>query len=74
MTDITPLADCPALRSLDLCSASEYDGSAIALLGDLDFLDISNATDSYLYLGGKSITELKISFLIGDRSGLSAGC
>ena len=59
--DITPLASCKALKCLDLCNAGEYDGSAVALLGDLDFLDISNSTDSYLYLGGKSITELKLS-------------
>lgn len=61
VTDITPLLDCPALDFLDLCDAGEYKGNTIAKLGDLEFLDISNSTDSYLYLGGKSIAELKLS-------------
>jgi len=59
--DISPLTECTQLKSLDLCSVDTYDGSAMAGLGSLDFLDISNATDSYRYLAGKTITELKVS-------------
>lgn len=59
--DISPLAGCGALKCLDLCGADYYDGSALAMLGNFDFLDISNSTDSYLYLAERSITELKLS-------------
>ena len=62
VTDISPLAGCESLKCLDLCGAQEYDPSALALLGDLDFLDISNKTGSYRYLGEKRISELKLSF------------
>jgi hypothetical protein len=62
VTDISPLAGCPSLQSLDLCGVTgKYDASALTQLGDLRFLDISNGTDSYKYLGGKTIIELKIS-------------
>ncbi|MEA5040718.1 MAG: protein kinase [Clostridiaceae bacterium] len=63
VSDLSPLADCSTLRCLDLCSVpTDYDASVLAKLGDLDFLDISNRTDSYLYLDGKTIRELKISY------------
>lgn len=62
VSDLTPLISCSALRCLDLCDVpTDYDGSVFLQFGDLDFLDISNRTDSYLYLGGKSIRELKLS-------------
>jgi internalin A len=60
--DISPLAACESLKSLDLCGAEEYEGKALALFGDFDFLDISNGTDSWLYLDEKQVAELKISF------------
>lgn len=59
--DISPLASCKSINLLDLHGASNYDGKALALFGDFSFLDISNDTDSYRYLGGKSIGELKIA-------------
>lgn len=61
VTDIAPLISCRALQWVDLCNVTGYDGRIIEQLGDLKFLDISNPTDSYLYLGDKSITELKLS-------------
>jgi serine/threonine protein kinase len=62
VADVSPLIGCPSLQMLDLCSVTaDYDGSVLAQLGDLDFLDISNGTDSYQYLGGKTIRELKLS-------------
>jgi len=60
--DVSPLASCPELKYLDLCDINSYDGSALAPLGDLVFLDISNQTDSYQYLSGKTISNLKIAW------------
>jgi len=62
VTDISPLRECKELKNLDLCNADRYDASVISTLGDFDFLDISNKTDSYLYLGGKKISYLKIAY------------
>lgn len=56
--DLSPLEDCPALAFLDLCDVRTYDASVIGRLGNFDYLDISNPTDSYNYLDGKSILAL----------------
>ena len=64
--DISPLASCPNLAFLDLCSVRSYEPSVIAQLGNFDFLDISNPTESYRYLDGKAIGDLRIAW-----SGLS---
>ena len=64
--DISPLADCPSLDFLDLCDVRSYDASVIARLGNFHFLDISNPTESYRWLDGKSIVDLRIAW-----SGLS---
>ena len=60
--DISPLAACPNLAFLDLCDVRSYEPSAIAQLGNFDFLDISNPTESYRYLDGKSILDLRIAW------------
>ena len=60
--DISPLADCPNLDFLDLCDVRSYDASVIARLGNFDFLDISNPTESYRFLDGKSILDLRIAW------------
>jgi internalin A len=61
VADISPLSGCPSLQVLDLCGVTgNYDGSVLTQLGDLEFLDISNRTDSYKYLG-ENQRELKIS-------------
>ena len=60
--DITPLANCPNLAFLDLCDVRNYDPSVISSLGNFDFLDISNPTESYRYLNGKSILDLRIAW------------
>ncbi|SMC70283.1 protein kinase domain-containing protein [Papillibacter cinnamivorans] len=61
VADLSPLSECKALQYLDLCNADSYSGDDLQALGNFEFLDISNDTDSYLYLGGKRIRELKIS-------------
>ncbi len=60
--DISPLAGCPNLKFLDLCDVRSYDASVISQLGDFDFLDISNPTESYRFLDGKSIFDLRIAW------------
>ncbi len=60
--DISPLAACPNLAFLDLCDVRSYDPSVLAQLGNFDFLDISNPTESYRYLDGKSILDLRIAW------------
>lgn len=60
--DISPLAECPNLAFLDLCDVRSYEPSVIAGLGNFDFLDISNPTESYRWLDGKSILDLRIAW------------
>lgn len=60
--DISPLAACPNLAFLDLCGVRSYDPAVIAQLGNFDFLDISNPTESYRYLDGKSILDLRVAW------------
>ena len=60
--DISPLADCPNLDYLDLCDVRSYEPSVIARFGNFHFLDISNPTESYLWLDGKSILDLRIAW------------
>lgn len=69
--DLTPLIECPRLAFLDLCDVRDYDASVIARLGNFDFLDIANPTDSYNYLAGKSILALHLSWTgLSDLSAL----
>lgn len=58
--DLSPLAACHELRFLDLCAVQGYDPAFLDELGDFESLDISNSTESYLHLSGKSIRELKL--------------
>ena len=60
--DIRPLLDCPALAFLDLCDVRNYDPTVIGELGNLDYLDLSNPTDSYRYLGTKAVLGLRLSW------------
>ena len=60
--DISPLTECPNLALLDLCDVRSYDPAVIAQLGNFDFLDISNPTESYRFLDGKSILDLRIAW------------
>ena len=60
--DISPLAACPKLAFLDLCDVRSYEPSMLAQLGNFDFLDISNPTESYRYLDGKSILDLRLAW------------
>lgn len=62
VTDITPLTKCPNLRFLDLCDVQNYDPKTIAELGNFDYLDLANYTQSYRYLAGKSVSVLKLSW------------
>ncbi len=60
--DISPLLDCPGLAFLDLCDVRSYDPAVVAELGNFDFLDLSNPTESYNYLDGKSVLALRLSW------------
>ena len=60
--DISPLAECPNLAFLDLCNVRSYDPTVVEMLGNFDLLDISNPTESYRYLDGKSILDLRIAW------------
>lgn len=60
--DISPLTACPNLAFLDLCDVRSYEPSVLAQLGNFDFLDISNPTESYRFLDGKSILDLRIAW------------
>lgn len=60
--DLSPLATCPKLRFLDLCDVRSYDPAFLDQMGDFEFLDLSNSTDSYLHLSGKTIRELKLNW------------
>ena len=60
--DISPLAACPNLAFLDLCDVRSYEPSVIAQLGNFNSLDISNPTESYRYLDGKSILDLRLAW------------
>lgn len=60
--DISPLVQCPGLRFLDLCDVRSYDPAVIGELGNFDYLDIANPTESYRYLGRKSIKSLSLAW------------
>ena len=60
--DISALAECPNLAFLDLCNVRSYDPTVVEMLGNFDLLDISNPTESYRYLDGKSILDLRIAW------------
>lgn len=62
VTDIAPLAECPELAFLDLCDVRSYDPAVVKQLGNFDYLDLSNPTQSYDYLGGKSILSLHLAW------------
>ncbi len=60
--DISPLIECQNLAFLDLCDVRSYDPAVLAQLGNFDFLDLSNPTESYRYLDGKSILDLRLAW------------
>lgn len=60
--DLSPLTECPNLAFLDLCEVRSYDPAVIAELGNFDFLDLSNPTESYKYLSGKSVLHLRLNW------------
>lgn len=75
VTDLTPLLRCPALAFLDLCDVRNYDPKIIGQLGNFSYLDIANPTESYRYLGEKSIQSLSIAWSglkdLNDLKGLT---
>ena len=62
VADLSPLASCPELKYLDLCDCNSYDGAVFDRLGDFLFLDVSNQTESFRHLAGKTIPRLKIAW------------
>ena len=73
VTDVSPLAECKALRFLDLCSVQGYDPAFMDSLGDFEFLDIANGTDTYAYLGSRNIRELKLGYTTLDSLSYLSG-
>ena len=73
--DISPLLECPTLAFLDLCGVRNYDPAVIGQLGNFDYLDISNATESYRYLGQKQVQSLAAAWTglssLEDLSGVT---
>lgn len=61
LTDISVLASCPMLNSMDLRgTGGRYSGAVLAEMGDFYFIDIANDSDTYRYLDGKTIGLLKL--------------
>ncbi|MBQ8073417.1 MAG: protein kinase [Clostridia bacterium] len=60
--DLSPLLSCPNLAFLDLCDVRNYDPELIRQLGNFQYLDISNPTESYHYLGRKSVAMLRLAW------------
>lgn len=60
--DLSPLIECPRLVFLDLCDVRAYDPQVLSQLGNFDYLDISNPTNSYRYLGEKSVLSLSLGW------------
>lgn len=73
VTDLSPLSACKGLRFLDLCSVRGYDPSFLNDLGDFEFLDIANETDTYAYLGARRIRELKLGYTALDSLAYLSG-
>ena len=73
--DLSPLLGCPELAFLDLCDVRTYDPAVIAELGNFDYLDLSNPTESYRYLGRRSILSLALAWTglssLEDLSGIT---
>ena len=70
--DLSPLEACPGLAFLDLCGVRSYDPSLLERLGNFDYLDISNPTQSYNFLSGKNIHSLSVSWTgLTDLNALS---
>ena len=73
--DLSPLLECPALAFLDLCDVHNYDPEIIARLGNFNYLDIANNTESYRYLGRKSVHSLSLAWsgltTLSDLDGVS---
>ena len=73
--DLSPLLECPSLAFLDLCDVRNYNPEIIGRMGNFDYLDISNPTESYRYLGQKSVLALAVTWTglnsLEDLSGLT---
>lgn len=60
--ELSPLIQCPQLAYLDVCDVHRYDPVVFAQLGDFQYLDIANRTQSYHYLGQKRIVSLRAAW------------
>lgn len=60
--DLSPLAECPNLSGLDLCDVKSYDPQILEQLGNFEYLDLSNPTESYAYLGRRSVSALHLAW------------
>jgi|AGTN01.1.fsa_nt_gi Serine/threonine protein kinase len=64
VTDISPLAACPGIRELIITECKADDFSALAALGDIEYLHmIGMEPEKFLpYLQGKKVRQLKIVY------------
>ena len=73
--DLSPLAECPALAFLDLCDVRNYDPAILEKLGNFDYLDLSNPTESWRYLGRRRVLALSLAWTgltdLGDLAGVT---
>ena len=60
--DLSPLAECPGLAFLDLCDVRNYDPRILEKLGNFDYLDLSNPTESWRYLGQRRVLSLALAW------------
>lgn len=60
LQDISVLDTCKSIELMDLRNTGgAYSGEVLKRMGNFDFMDIGNESDSYLYLDGKTIDEIK---------------
>lgn len=60
LNNIDVLTTCPELSRVDLHEAGKFDGSPIADMAQMSFLDICCDSDAYLYIGERSFDILKL--------------
>ena len=60
--DLSPLEECPALAFLDLCDVRNYDSRILEKLGNFDYLDLSNPTESWRFLGHRRVSSLALAW------------
>lgn len=73
--DLSAVSENGNVRILDLCDTHTYDETFLDEMVFFDFLDISNRTESYKHLAGKTIRDLRVGWTglsdLSDLAGVS---